>query len=119
MEKFNLRLEIDRLFDDLREKMEIKYSFQNEDPTHIELLRSSAKEYVYTTMPKREYIVDNKLIDRGVKLYFKISDETRYTELKNLVFQRFSKELFISPKLSRREEFYSGYIELTNSRKRG
>ena len=118
MNEFNLRLEIDRLFDELREEMGIKYSFQNEDPTHIELLRSSANEYVYTTMPKREYVVDNKLIDKGVKLYFKTLTEERYSELKNKVFNRFAKALFISPKLFRRDDYFSGYFALSNSKKK-
>lgn len=110
----NLRLEIDRLFDDFREKMEIKYSFQNEDPTHIELLRESGKEYVYTTMPKRMYVVSSKLYDRGIKIYFKALNDERYDALKELVFNRFSKKLFISPKLKKKENYISGYFLLTN-----
>ena len=113
---FDLSLEIDRMFEEVRVNL-IEFAIQNESEIHVKMIRMSNAPYLYTTEPKRFFVDKNgNLIDKGFKVYFKVNTQEDYTKLKEMVFNRFSKNLFISPKVTSNKDagFISGFIKFTN-----
>lgn len=118
-EGFDLGLEIDRLFSDVRADF-IKFCMQNESERHIEMIRASNEPYMYTVQPKREYIENGEICEKGFKVYFKVNTKEDYEKLKAIVFDKFSKELFISPKITSPNGcgYYSGLIKFSKLKKK-
>ncbi len=114
-EKCDLRLEMDRFFVWSREKF-IKLASQNEKPTNITLLRKSGENYLYTTKPKRMYIIEDKFVDKGVKIYFKVKFQKELDVLKNELKKRFSdKYVYCKIATDEKQDYISGFCQIKNA----
>ena len=113
------KLFMDRLFDKTRTEL-TENCFQNERLINYELYRKNEIEYVCTLQPKRMYFIDDdRLVEKGVKIYFRFNSSEKYTQFKSLLWFYFQRLYFISPKLYSTEgEVKEGYILLTNQKEK-
>lgn len=117
--QFNLRLEIDRFFDKMRYKNDIKeypgteYSYQNVDELVNKLLDKYNEDYVITREPKRNFIFKDEIRNEGFKILFSFKNENKFNYFKDTLFSSFKDHLFIKIKRSNLTDRFSGQVLLT------
>lgn len=121
---WNLRLEIDRFFDKMRNKNENKdylgteHSYQNTSDLVNSLLIKCNEDYVITKEPKRNFVFDNKLREEGFRIYFSFKEEENFNYFKETLFSSFKEHLFIKIKRTQNTKFFMGQIILFNLKNR-
>jgi hypothetical protein len=113
--KTDLRLEVDRFFMDVRKNV-TENAFQHVKRAQLDILRKSDVPFVYTTEPKRNFIVKDKVVEKGFKVYFNFQSVDNYEKFKEFLFGRFQDEFFL------KFNYYSnttankksGYVKITN-----
>lgn len=115
----DLKKIIDDFFVAVREEL-TPNAYQHIKKIHMDLFQSTNQPFVCTTQPKRKYVVDNKLIDTGFKIYYQFTTEEDYQKFKNLIFNYFKEHLFIKIKKypNSKNELKEGYIKLANKNKK-
>lgn len=116
--KPTLRLKIDRVFAEARELQDV-FAFQNPPASVQKMLSDTSMEYIYTKKPKREFVFNNTLIEKGFKIYYRLTKD-KYELFKPIIFKHLKKDCFVSFNRYKNSEenIESGFITLTNFKKR-